>query len=91
MSEQMWIERAQTAEAQLVTQKEAYGTAIDRIKIFKANFGIKERSNGEIDIDFDKFVDNLGVESAFELRKCIDEKYQISGDAGEKPRIKLPV
>ena len=69
-----WLERAQTAESLLITQKESLGAAIERIKIFKTNFGIRERSNGEIEIDFDKFVDNLGAESVLELKKIIDEK-----------------
>ena len=75
MSEDFWINRAQTAEAQLKTLREAQGAAIERIKDFKANFGIKERSNGEIVIDFPKFVERLGEEGAAELRKVIDEKY----------------
>lgn len=82
-----WLERAQTAEAQLVTLRESLGAAVERVKVFKTNFGIKEKSNGEIDIDFDKFAGNLGIESALELRKVIDETYQISGAAGEKPKI----
>lgn len=75
MSESMWIERAQSAEAQLKTLREAQGAAIERIKDFKANFGIKERGNGEIVIDFPKFVERLGEEGAAELRKVIDDKY----------------
>ena len=75
MSEQMWMERAQSAEAQLKTLREAQGAAIERIKDFKANFGIKERGNGEIVIDFPKFVERLGPESSSELRKIIVEKY----------------
>ena len=91
MSEEMWMNRAQTAEAQITTIKEASEDAIKRIKEFKANFGVRERSNGEIQIDWDKFVDNIGVEGALELRKIIDDKYNISGEAGDKPRIKLAV
>lgn len=89
IEESVWMERAQTAEAQLITQKESLGQAIERIKIFKTNFGIREKSNGDIDIDFDKFVGNLGLESALELRKIIDEHYQVSGVPGEKPHIHL--
>ena len=75
MSENHWVERAQSAEAQLKTLREAQGAAIERIKGFKANFGIKERGNGEIVIDFPKFVERLGQDQASELRKAIDEKY----------------
>lgn len=75
MSESMWLDRAQTAEAQLKTLREAQGKAIERIKDFKSNFGIRERGNGEIVIDFPKFVERLGPDGAAELRKVIDEKY----------------
>lgn len=75
MSEDFWIERAQTAEAQLKTLREAQGAAIERIKEFKANFGIKERSNGEIVIDFPRFVEQLGPDGSSELKRIIDEKF----------------
>ena len=78
MSEDMWMDRAQTAEAQLKTLREAQGAAIERVKDFKANFGIKERSNGEIVIDFPKFVERLGHDGVAELRKVIDEKYPVA-------------
>ena len=78
MSEDMWMVRAQTAEAQLKTLREAQGAAIERIKDFKANFGIRERGNGEIVIDFQKFVERLGDDSANELRKIINEKYPVA-------------
>ena len=71
-----WIQRAQSAEAKLKTLKEAYEPALERVKNFKANFGVKERANGEIDIDFVKFAERLGRESALELRRVIDEQYK---------------
>lgn len=86
--ESIWIERAQSAEAKLKTLKDAYEPAIERVKNFKANFGIKERDNGEIVIDFEKFVDRLGLEQALTLRKLIDERYKVSGKSGEKPRVR---
>ena len=89
MDDSGWMERAQTAEAKLITQKEALGAAIERVKEFKTNFGIREKQGGAIEIDFDKFARNLGVESCLELRKVIDETYKISGKAGDKPRLKV--
>ena len=71
----VWLERAQSAEAKLATLKQALDPALERIKNFKANFGVKERDNGELDIDFEKFVKNLGQENALELKKVIDETY----------------
>lgn len=87
--ESMWIERAQSAEAKLATLKQAYEPAIDRIQQFKANLGVRERANGEIEIDFTKLVERLGPAGALELRKIIDARYNISGAPGEKPRIRV--
>ena len=87
--ESMWIEKAQSCEAKLATMKQAYEPALERIKEFKANFGIKERSNGELVIDYEKFIDRLGLTGALELRQIIDEKYNLSGKPGEKPHISI--
>ncbi len=89
MDESHWIARAQTAEAKLNTLEAASKPALEKIKQFKSNFGVKERQDGEIVIDFDKFVKNLGQIAALELRGIIDGQYQISGDAGEKPHMRL--
>lgn len=75
MSDDMWMERAQSAEAKLSTMQQTHGAAIERIKVFKANFGIRERDNGEIVIDYEKFVERLGKENAKELKKVIVEQY----------------
>jgi len=76
MADDHWIERAQSAEAKLKTMKESHEQAVDRVRAFKTNFGIRERDNGEIVIDFQKFAERLGAENAAELKKVIDEKYQ---------------
>ena len=89
MSEAMWMERAQAAEAQLTTMREAKDAAINRVKEFKTNFGIREKQGGVIEIDYDKFAQALGVEGCLELRKVIDETHNISGAAGKKPRLKV--
>ena len=89
MSESDWIERAQTAEAKLSTLQQNIGPVIERIKAFKGNFGLRERDNGEIVIDYEKFVERLGVEGAMELRKVIDELYRVTGAPGEKPHLKV--
>ena len=77
MSESMWMERAQSAEAKLITQKESLGSAIERVKEFKTNFGIREKQGGVIEINIDKFVENIGPASSLELRKIINEKYPV--------------
>lgn len=85
----VWIERAQSAEARISTMKQTHEAAAERIKDFKTNFGIRERGNGEIVIDYDKFVARLGLAGSMELRKIIDTTYHISGSPGEKPRLKM--
>lgn len=87
--ESMWIERAQSAEARLKTLEDQYKPALERVKAFKANFGVKERGDGTISIDFEKMVANLGMEASIELRGVIDQTYGISGEPGEKPKVKV--
>ncbi len=89
MSEQEWRERAETAEAKLSTQEQAFHMSIDRVKQFKGNLGVRERDNGEIIIDFQKFVKGLGVGGCLELRREIDLQYGISGEPGKKPHMRL--
>lgn len=87
--ESYWINRAQSAEAKLQTVEDQFKPAIDRVKEFKANFGVREKSDGTLVVDYDRFAQAIGVEGALELRGIIDEKYSISGEPGAKPRIKL--
>ena len=71
----MWIEKAQSCEAKLHTLKQAYEPALERVRNFKANFGIRERDDGSIDVDYDKFIENLGQENALILKSIIQKKY----------------
>ena len=87
--ESVWMERAQTAAAKLATLRQAYEPALERVKQFKANLGIKERSNGELVIDYQKFIAGLGIQGSLELRAIIDQTYNISGEPGKKPHVRL--
>ena len=89
MDESYWINRAQSAEAKLATLESNTGPMKEKIQNFKLNWGIKEKGDGSWDIDFDKFVERLGMEQALGLREIIDEKYRISGAAGEKPKVRV--
>lgn len=91
MSEQMWMERAQSCEARLITVEDQFKPALERVKAFKTNFGVRECDDGTLIINYDKFVERLGLEGALELRSIIDSRYQITGSVGEKPRVKLSV
>jgi hypothetical protein len=73
--ESIWIDRAQSAEAKLATLKQSLALSLDRVKTFKSNFGLKERDNGEIVIDFDKFIERLGPENALALKDIIEKRY----------------
>lgn len=85
------IDENNSLKAKLAAMKDNYEPAIDRIQQFKTNFGVRERSDGSIVINWDKFVPALGLEQALELRREIDEHYRISGEPGEKPKVKLRV
>ena len=87
--EDFWIKRAQDAEAQVATIEAIYKPALEKVKLFKLNFGVQERQDGTIDINFPKFVESLGIEQALVLREQIDEQYNVSGEPGKKPHLKL--
>ena len=89
MSEENWINRAQTAEATLATARQASEAAIARIREFKSNFGVRDRADGSIEIDYDKFVSHLGLDGWLQLRAVGDEKYRVSGQIGNKPRVRV--
>ncbi len=83
------ISQLQAAQAKMETMKQAYEPAIERVKQFKANFGVREKSDGSIDIDFEKFVERLGIEGWLELRAIGDARHNVSGAPSEKPRVKV--
>jgi hypothetical protein len=77
------------ALAKLATLRQAYEPALERVQEFKKNFGVRERSDGSIVVDYEKFAEAIGVDGALELRAIIDEKYKIRGAPGEKPRMRM--
>lgn len=87
--EKYWIDKAQSLEAQNKTLRDQYAPAIERVKAFKANFGVKEKADGSIVVDYEKFARNLGPEGWLELRRIGDEIHSVTGAAGEKPRIRV--
>ena len=87
--EQFWVNRAQSAEAKLATLKQNFEPALERVKQFKANFGIREKSDGSIDIDFEKMVDRLGPAACLELKSIIDAKYTIRQRRHLKPSVQM--
>ena len=89
MGEAEWRERAQSAEARMKTLQDQYGPALERVKAFKANFGVRERADGSIAIDYEKMVERLGLEACLELRVVIDQRWQVSGAPGEKPKVRV--
>lgn len=89
MDEAAWRERAQSAEARIETTKQSYEAAISRVQEFKANFGVRDKSDGSIEIDWEKFVDRLGLENALVLRGEIDQRWGVSGNPGEKPKVRV--
>jgi hypothetical protein len=84
-----WIDRAQSAEARLSTAQEQIDRLKETTRTVCETLGAKIKGDGSAVIDFDAFVQRLGPESALEVRRIIDEHYNISGAPGEKPKIKL--
>ena len=103
--DQFLLNRAESAEAKLNTLKQNIDPLKERVQKFKENFGVREKSDGSIDIDFEKMVDKLGPVACLELRAVIDEKHGkrlrnrkrlsnldsllLSSAAGEKPKIRV--
>ena len=88
--EDFWRNRAESAEAKLNTLKEQIDPALERIRNFKRNYGFTESmADGTIKIKYDKFVLAIGIDGALELRAIIDETYMISGEAGDKPKVRI--
>ncbi len=85
-----WHERAQTAEASLLAAQEATETVKKKYRLLTDTFGIKESTRGDFKLDYDMLVENLGLEQWLELRAIGDAKYNVSGDAGQKPRVRMP-
>lgn len=88
--EQYWIERAQSAEAKLSTCQSAQDGLKEEVRTTRETFGARKRSDGSYEINYDIFVEHLGLEAALQVRAIIDEKYHVSGAAGEKPRVRMP-
>ena len=59
------------------------------LRAIKTPFGIKTGFSGGFQIDYEKLVENLGLEQALILRAVIDEKWRVSGGPGEKPKVRL--
>jgi hypothetical protein len=87
--ESYWIERAQSAEAALSTCRDNQDRVKEKLRGMMETLGAKEKGNGSIDINYDTFVERLGIEGALAVRAIIDQKYSITGAAGEKPRVKV--
>jgi len=83
MSEDVYRERAESCEAKLATLQDSIKPALERVKQFKANFGVREKGTGEIVINFEQFAENLGRENALALMEVITEQYgDIKKEAG---------
>ncbi len=87
--ESMWIERAQSAEATNSTLREQNDRLKADVRDAMENLCALRRSDGVIDIDFEKLAQRLSTEHALELRALIDAHHRISGAPGEKPRVRM--
>ncbi len=78
-----------TAESQHQTLRDQMERLKEKVRGLMETFGARERSDGTIDINFEKLVERLPVDQALELRATIDQTHQVSGAAGEKPRVSV--
>jgi RNA binding exosome subunit len=73
--ESHWITRAQDAESKLNTLQQQVERIKEDARSILETFSARKKGNGSFDINFEKFVSNIGQESAMEIRKIIDETY----------------
>jgi len=90
MSDDQWIERAQNAEAIIGTLRAGNDRLKQKNQELMKTFGARAKTDGSFEINYQVFVDMLGMESALEVRSIIDETYSIKGAAGEKPKVTMP-
>lgn len=79
-----WIEKAQSAEAQLNQLRGQIEPMKEKIRHIKESLCAKEKADGTFSIDFVKLVEKLGPEAAMELRAIVDERY---GGGGSIPDV----
>ena len=84
------LNRAQTAEAIAQTARGALKPLKEEVQQIKATFGIRKRGDGRYQIDYGALVKAIGFDGWMELRQIGDQTYNVSGGAGEKPRVRVP-
>lgn len=88
-SDSRLLERAQTAEAIANTAKAALAPLKNEVRQIKETFGIRKRGNGAYQVGYDVLVKAIGLEGYMELRAIGDQHWNVSGDVGEKPRVRI--
>ena len=91
MAEDFWIEKAQSLEVQNTTLRANLDRVKNEFREIMDLLGARKKGDGSIDINYVQMVERLGPESCLELRAEIDRQHRISGEPGEKPKIRLAV
>jgi len=78
-----WIERAQSAEAKLRTLQDQVNRIKEDAQHILTVFGARKKSDGSFDIDFEKFVNNIGQGQAFEVKQIIEAQYGAQESSSE--------
>lgn len=89
--ESYWVDQAQTWQAKYTTLESQLAPLKEKARVIKEALCAQEKSDGSFDIDFEALVTRLGAEGALELRNTIDSVYSVSGEPGQKPRVKVKV
>jgi len=73
--ESFWVEKAQSLEAKFNTLQQSVERVKEDAKFVLETFSARKKSDGTFDIDFEKFVEKIGRETALGLKRMIDERY----------------
>jgi hypothetical protein len=88
LSEENFRDERDSERARNSTLSQSNDKLKEKVRTVLETFGAREKSDGSFEIDYDAFVERLGIDGALAVRKVIDERYKVSGAAGEKPRVR---
>lgn len=76
-------------EVKLGTMQQNMDRVTEKCASLREALCAKERSDGTLVINFEALVEKLGPVACLELRAAIDERWRVSGEAGQKPRMRV--
>lgn len=83
------LEQVNSLKTKIATMEGQIEPLKEKTRHIRETLCAREVSGGGFEIDFNALADRLGLEGAMEMRAAIDERWKVSGGAGEKPRIRV--